>query len=351
MPDPRASSLRRVLLLLVAGAAAVLMGGCGRPGSGRPSGQGPAQPPAAAALPGRAAAGFPLTLKDALGHSVTFPAAPQRIVSMSPPLTETLFALGLGDRIVGVTQFCRVPPEAQKKEQIGGVMDPSEEKIISLKPDVVFATVGNPMAALQSLQKSGLRVFTTDPKTYDQVPESIETLARVCGVPEAGARLARSLRLCAQTVRRDVATVRGAPRARALVILGTDPLFTAGSATFVDDMLTLCGAQNVAGSKAGWYQFSVEMVVAADPQVIILASEHEPGAGEAVTKLQELRRREAWWGVSAVKSGRLGVIHSDLLLQTGPRLGDGLLLLARLIHPELYQPAAGQGSAGHHARP
>lgn len=323
---------RRASLALLT-CALVFASGC-RPAPSAETPPAPAKPAAARPV------GFPLTLKDARGVEVTFPAPPQRIISMCPPLTETLFALGLGDRVVGVTRFCKVPPEAQQKEQIGGIIDPSEEKIVALRPDVVFTTVGNPIEIMRSLEKTGVRVFSVDPKTYKQVCESIETVARICDVPDAGAKVAGDMRRVAEDVRSRAMLSSDIPGA--LLVVWLDPLFVAGPGTFTADMLALCGARNVAAeTKNPWRQFSLEMAVAADPDVIILTTEHAPTSANSQAKLEELRSNKAWRSVKAVKAGRVVVIQGDLVLQTGPRLAQGLQELARSIHPHLYKTLPG----------
>lgn len=293
-----------------------------------------AQPPDA---PQTEAGAWPLTLTDALGKQVVIKAPPQRIVSMSPPITETLFALGLGERIVGVTRFCDYPPAAREKDKVGGIIDPSLEKTVALNPDIVFATVGNPLPVLQALEAGGVTVFAVDPKTYEEACASVETLGRICDAREAATRVAGEMRAAAEEVRARVAGA--ADRPRALFVVWLEPLFVAGPGTFMDDLLSICGAQNVAGDMDNpWKQHSVEMAVAADPEVLVLSAEHAPTADDAQARLAALRRSSAWRGVTAVKTGRIVLVHGDLVMRTTPRLARGLRILAEGIHPELYPP-------------
>lgn len=294
----------------------------------------PKQPPPEPPKPSSA---FPMTVTDARGVAVTFDRAPQRIVSMSPPITETLFALGLGNRVVGVTRFCQFPEAAKTKEQIGGVSDPSTEKIVSLAPDVVFVTVGNPMPVIEALEKAKIRVFSVDPKSYEAVCEAVATLGRICGVPQAGEELSGRMRATAREIAAKVAAIPRDKRPSALLVVWLDPLFVAGPGTYMDDMLQLCGARNAAAeTKNPWKEFSLEMAVAADPEVLVLMAEHTPGAKDEKQMLDKLRASPSWQGVRAVRDGRVRLIHSDLIARTGPRLAEGLQLLARAIHPELF---------------
>jgi iron complex transport system substrate-binding protein len=292
----------------------------------------PAQP-----APPRPVSAFPMTVKDARGVEVTFDKAPQRIVSMSPPITETLFALGLGDRIVGVTRFCQFPEEAKTKEQIGGVSDPSTEKVVSLAPDVVFVTVGNPLPVMEALQKVNIRVFSVDPKSYDGVCEAVATLGRICGVPQAGEKLSGQMLATAHDIAAKVAGIPQDKRPSALLVVWLDPLFVAGPGTYMDDMLKVCGARNAAGeTKNPWKEFSLEMAVAADPEVLVLMTEHTPGAKDEQQMLDKLRANPSWQGVRAVKNGCVRLIHSDLIARTGPRLEEALKRLSQAIHPEIF---------------
>jgi iron complex transport system substrate-binding protein len=331
--------MRRTWCLVVLVAALVALAGC-RSVAPPPE---PA-PPNAVSQPVRAVApAYPLTLTDALGKQVTFKAAPQRIVSLSPPLTESLFALGLGDRVVGVTRFCNWPPEAKQKEKVGGVSDPSTEKIVSLNPDVAFVTVGTPMAVVDALRQGGIGVFSVDPKTYVGVETTLETLGRICGVPEAGKREADKLRAAAESVQKLTRGVPAGKRPRVLFVVWMDPLFVAGPGTFMDDLVSLAAGTNVAAAaKNPWQEYPVEMAVAEDPQVLLVTAEHTPGSRDVEAQVKKLRSSATWRGVSAVKSGRVALINSDLVTRSGPRLAEGLLEVARGLHPELFAAKAGE---------
>ncbi len=323
----------RTVLIAALAVALAVCGGCLSSRTAPPIAPPSAPKPQAAP---ESPATFPLTMTDALGAQVTFRAAPQRIISLSPPLTEILYKLGIGDRVVGVTRFCKVPPAA-RAVPVGGVSDPSLEKIISLNPDAVFVTVGNPRAVVDALRTAGVSVFASDPKTYDQVAAGILTLARVCAVPAEGAKLAEQMRATAARVSAIAARVPATRQPRVLLVVWLDPLFVGGPGTYLDDMIRVCGARNAATpTPNGWKQYSVEMAVAANPQVIILLTEHTPGGGDVATQLQQLRTGKTWRTTEAVKRGRVVLIHSDLLSQTGTNLEQGLLQLAAGIHPDLF---------------
>ena len=341
------SSIGRAGLLLVTSLVSCWLCGCAR----GPSASAPSDAPVKVArtVPPVDAA-FPMTLEDDLGVEVTVQAAPQRIVSMSPPITEILFALGLGDRVVGVTSFCDYPPEAQAKDKIGGIIDPSEEKVVALEPDLIFATVGNPKPVLESFARNGLTVFSVNPDRFDEVSSTLRSVARICGVSQAGERLAGDMESAASEIRDKVAGLDESSKPRALFVVWLDPLHVAGPKTYLDDMLTLCGARNVAAETENpWKQYSVEMAVSANPDVLVIGAHQSVAPEDQKTYIAELRANPQWSTVKAVKSGRIGFIHSDLVSRTGPRLTRGLSQLAAILHPDLFPSTQSQATA--HDRP
>lgn len=315
---------RLPLLLLLPG---LLLCGC----HPRP----PAAPAPAPPAP-RPAAAFPLTASDDLGVSLTLEQAPRRIVSLAPSITEVLFSLGLGDRIVGVTTYCKYPPEARKKQKVGGYVDASEEKVVALAPDLVFATRGNPRAFLDSLRGAGLKVFALQQNSFAEIVASIATVGRLCGVAAAGDKLAGELRGTQEGILARTAALPADRRPRTLMIVSLDPLFVAGPGSYQDDMLTACGARNVANIKQSFGSLSLEAVVAAAPEAIIMSDDEN---GTKMTREQQLRRlgsSPAWRGTPAYRANRVYVLPSAHLSMPGPRLVPGLRELARAVHPDLF---------------
>lgn len=282
--------------------------------------------------------GFPLTLTDALGQPVTLNGPPQRIISLAPSLTEILFALDLGDRVVGVTTFCKYPPEALQKEKVGGYVNPNHEKIVGLAPDVVFATRGTPRSLMEGLRKAGIATFALDQTTFEDVLGSIEQIGLACGVEKRGHELADRLRHVRLEIADKTKALREGQRPRALLVLSLQPLFVAGPGNFQDEMLRDCGARNVSGLQKPFAALSEEAVVQADPQVVVFPSND---SGQTVTKESQLRRLRAsaaWRNVTAVRDGRIIVIDVEHLSVPGPRLELGFRELAAQLHPELFAP-------------
>lgn len=315
--------------------AAVLLGGL----TGCRPTAAPAPPPDPLAQ-GKTA--YPLTVTDDLKTAITVDREPQRLVSLAPSMTEILFALGLGDRVVGVTTFCTYPPEAQQKTKIGGYVNSSEEKIVSLAPDLVFCTRGTPTTFISGLRAAGLKVVAFDEVSMADITRAIRTIGTLCNVVPAANKVAGELDGTLAELKGRTVRLGGPLRPRGLFVVWLDPLFVAGPGSFHDDILTACGVQNVAGLTKPYANLSPEAAIAADPQVLIMTSEHAGSKLSPATVLQRLRGDVVWKNVTAVKNGRVIVIDAGHIAVPGPRLVTGMWEVARAVHPELYADKAGQ---------
>ncbi|HEX7126028.1 MAG TPA: cobalamin-binding protein [Thermodesulfobacteriota bacterium] len=266
---------------------------------------------------------------DDLGREVSLAAAPRRIVSLAPNLTEIVFALGLGDRLVGATDFCDYPPEVSRVPRVGGVASPSAERIVALRPDLVLATTaGNGRDEILALARLGLPVVVSAPRDVDAVARSFELIGRAAGVPDRGLALASAFRGRIDAVRRRVA---GRPRPRTLVVVWPDPIVAAGPSSFVASLLAVAGGVNALSGHGGrlteqYPTLGVESVLALAPEVIVLAA--FPG-----TTIETLDRLGRYPQLPAVRDGRLATIPQDLLIRPGPRLADAAEALAEVLHP------------------
>lgn len=267
---------------------------------------------------------------DDLGRAVALPDAPRRIVSLAPNLTETLFALDLGDRLVGVTDFCDYPEAATRLPRVGGVARPSVERVLALRPDLVLATtVGNGEDETLALARLGLAVVVSAPRDMAGVARSFELAGEAAGVPQRGLALAREFRGRIEAVR---ARVAGRPRPRTLVLVWPDPLVAAGPASFVASLLAVAGGTNVLADAGalrltGQYPtLGVESLLALAPEAIVLAG--YPGRTE-----EGLARLARFDRLPAVRAGRLAAIDQQLLVRPGPRLAAAAEALAKVLHP------------------
>jgi len=252
-------------------------------------------------------------------------------VSHVPSITETIFALGLGEKVVGVSNYCDYPEEAKLKPSIGNYFNPSIERIIELDPDLVL-TDGHSQSIIQ-LDSLGIKYMVLQPEDLDGIFKDIELLGRVTGVEKKAKKLVTEMQ-------NDVAyvlnQVKDAPRVKVFYIIdATDPNnpWTAGPGSLIDFLITMAGGENIAAKAQGaWVQFSLEAVVAADPEIIILPAKH----GTAFTPPEALKEHPSWRETTAVKTDRIYVIDADLVDRSGPRIVQGLKEIASIIHPELF---------------
>lgn len=282
--------------------------------------------PAAASSPA-AAAGGPITVTDDAGVEVTLDAPAARIVSMAPANTEIAFAVGAGDQVVVGTSYDDFPEEAESLPKIGDFADPSVEKIASFEPDLVLAAGGIQDKLRSKLEGLGMQVYVVDPTTYDGVMTTIANVGRLAGVSDEAQQVVDTMKQARSEVQAKVAEL---PAATTFLEIYSKPLMTAGSGTFIDDMIAIAGGTNI-GAQAGpgFPNFSTEVLVQDDPAVYIAdsGSMSEPG---------EIDKRAGFSELTAVKDGHVYVIDDNLIARPGPRLAEGLQALAAMIHPEAF---------------
>ena len=256
---------------------------------------------------------------------------PQRIVSLAPSITETLFALGFGNRLVGVTTYCDYPAEAPSLPKIGGFMSPSLEVIVATRPDLVIGvSSATDPAKVREMERLGLRVTLVSLASVSDILSSMKRISRSLGNPAAGEKLVEKITTQFDQVKKRVAP---APRRRTLLAVGLRPLVAVGGKNFIDELITLAGGENIAGNAAQpWLNLPDEYVVAKAPQVIIEAG-MEAKPGETARHWGDLK------SLPAVKERRVYAYPSDKILRPGPRIGEGLEEIARLVHPECFAEA------------
>jgi len=257
---------------------------------------------------------------------------PQRIVSTAPSVTETLFALGVGDRVVGVTTFCRYPEEARVRPKIGGYSNPSLEAILALKPDLV---VGDAGTLTKRLAELGVPTLEVRPEDLRSIEDTIRAIARRVGVPDRGEALVA--RIAAQRAA-VVRAVAGRPRPRTLLLLGHSAdslasLYAAGPKSFLGEMLEAAGGENVlADVRTPYPRVSVEEVIGRDPDVILSILSPPADATDAAARARRLW--SAYPSLKAVRAGAIRVVADDTIVQPGPRVGEKIKVLARALQGE-----------------
>jgi iron complex transport system substrate-binding protein len=275
-----------------------------------------------------AGAGAAAEVQDMIGRRVAAPPVARRIVSLAPSLTEIMFALGAGEDLVGVTQFCDYPPAATAKPKIGGIYTPNFEAILSLRPDLILATTeGNREEHISGLERLGVPVYVVRPTDFASVLVSVERVGGLLGRRAGAAALVAAMRGAADAVARAVAD---RPRPRVLYVLWGNPLIVPGRDTLITDLIRRAGGDSVTGDEPLAYpRFSLEAALSRQPErVIVAGADHVPVD-------QRLREWEALGLLPAVRQGRVDGVDANLLHRPGPRIVEGLRVLARAIHPEV----------------
>jgi len=276
-----------------------------------------------------------VSVVDDLGDTVSVASPPQRIVSLAPSNTELLFALGLGPRVVGVTEYCNYPSEADTLPEVAGYSVLNLEMVVAAEPDLVVAARGNDFEGVQSLRALGVPILALEIQSVDQLLGAVERLGRLTGNEREATLLSAELGARIEGVRARVE--RAAARPRVMWGSMSEPIYTAGANTLIDDIFKVAGGENLGRRAQGaWPQVSLETVVAWQPEVII-TTYHPSGAGSIETQIGSMRDLDGWRALPAVQNGRVHYIEADHLNRQGPRMIDALEALVELFHPELAE--------------
>jgi len=270
------------------------------------------------------------TRTDDAGRRVEVVENPQRIVSLAPSLTETLFALGLGDRVVGVTDFCDYPAEARSKTRVGGIINPSVETIVSLAPDLVLITrEGNRRETMEALERLGVPVFANSTNDLSDVFRTIRQLGELAGVAERGQRLAADLGRQSAAI---ADAIRPYPARRVLFLVWLQPVVSVGRNSFIEGLLQRSGAESIAEASAQpWPHLSIEDILLSEPEFILI-----PRSSSFAPTRAQLLRLPGWRELKAVRAGRIVYLPATVE-RPGPRLIEVQDVIARAIHPEAFK--------------
>ena len=271
-----------------------------------------------------------LQVTDEMGRQVRVPQPVRRIVSLAPNLTETLFALGAGNLIVGDTDYCDYPAEAKAKTHVGGPVNPSLEQVAALHPDLVLATRNiNREATVQALEQLGIAVYATDARSVEQVLASTERVSRLIAAGDAGGALVAQLRQRLADVRQ---RLTGIEAKSVLFVVWQSPLISVGRDTFLADALRLAGARSVIDTPQDWPNINLEEIVRLQPEYLVFASDQP---AEAQRDIAELRHRRGWQDLEALRRDRV-IVLTEGINHPSPRLVDAIEQLARALHPERF---------------
>lgn len=269
-------------------------------------------------------------LTDEIGRKVKIPHSAKRIISLAPSITEILFALGLNEEIAAVTAFCDYPEAALNKPKIGGFINPSIEKIVSLKPDLIIAIRdGNRWETIHRLNELGFPVYVVDPKNFDGVMRTIRNIGEIVEKPGASVRIIRNMVTRKENI---LNLTQSLSKPRVFFQVGDAPIITVGRGTLANDLIRLAGGENISEDEPVNYPlYSIETVMLKAPEVIIISSmESKRDCMSLIKKWQD------WKNIPAIKRKSIYVIDSNLVDRPTPRIIEGLEAMVKMIHTESF---------------
>jgi len=279
--------------------------------------------------------GFPVTLIDDLGYTITLTEKPERIISLAPANTEILFALGLEENVIGVTEYCNYPSEAEDKEKIGSYTTPNIEKIVNLNPDLVLAAYGNPTGTVEALKRFNLTVVGLNARNLDEILYNLRLVGEITGRSANASVLVADMVQRIEVLDERMSNLKDEERPKILHIIWHDPIWVAGKGTFEDELIKRSGGVNIAPVE-GYRALSLEKLIELNPGVIITPS--GSGMGCTLTNFcyEYIMGEPRLRSIEAVRTERVYVINADIVCRACPRIVDALEEMARMTHPELY---------------
>lgn len=274
----------------------------------------------------KAAVSFPLTIKDSKGTEIKIEKEPEKVVSLAPNITEMIFALGKGDKLVGRTTYCDYPEEAKKVQEVGTLQKPNIEKIVELKPDLVIVSTHFKDEVGKKFEELGIKVIAlySDDK-FDGVYDSINTLGKILNASSKAEEVVSGMKKKIETVEGKVKG-KNTPSVYYVVGFGKGGDFTSTGETFIHQMITMAGGDNIAKDTQGW-KYSKEKLIEKNPEIIILPEYFKA----------EFSSTEGYKDLNAVKNNKVFVIDNNLLDRQGPRAAQGVEELAKILHPEAFK--------------
>lgn len=274
-----------------------------------------------------------ITYTDDLGRNVTIKGYPQRIISLSPSNTEMVFALGLDDRLIGVTIYDNYPEAAKSKPQVSEYSNVDVEKIVSLQPDLILADEIHKSDVVPALEKLGITVLVIRPGTVDHIIADIELIGKITGKTKEAGDLAANMRQRVKTVIDKSAKLTAAEKPSVLYVTWHDPIWTAGGNVIISDLLNMVGATNIGSDLDGYATITLETVIERNPEVIIVMS----SMGDQNASLDYIKQEPRLQATDALKNKQVYIIDADIFGRTSHRIVNGLEELAKITHPELFK--------------
>jgi len=279
------------------------------------------------ALPGNLKAG---SVTDQIGRKMIVPDNPQSIIALAPSITEIIYDLGQERRLVGVTQYSTYPPEAESLPRVGSYVRLDIEKIVALKPDLCFAIKdGNPKHIVDTIVSLGIPVYVINPRNLEEIMDTITRLGSLLQAEKSASELVSDMEKRIEQVKAQVR--KGDHRPRVFFQIDAEPLFSAGTDTFIHELIKLAGGINTTAGPVSYPRYSWEDIIVLQPEIVVISS-----MAGGLTPEYLLKSWKQWDLLSAVKNDRIYVVNAELFDRPTPRLVDGLEVIAAIIHPELF---------------
>ncbi|WP_192930264.1 ABC transporter substrate-binding protein [Alkaliphilus pronyensis] len=281
---------------------------------------------------------YPLVITDGLGNQVTINSKPEKFISIAPSQTEILYALGLGDKLVAVSDYCDYPAEAQDMEKVGSSWTTNSERIIELNPDIVFVYGEGQPEAIQQLEAAGITIVKYMPETIEEILETIAVIGEIADEEERAQKLIEEMENKRDEI---IAKVKDKPKKKVFYQVWDEPLMTAGPGSFIDELIVLAGGENIASDAEGAYpQFSVEVLVERNPEIYIApahTSEKSLLTEEEELQLKNnIKARPGYSNIAAIKNDKIELLEPNVVSRPGARIIEALELIAKAIHPDAF---------------
>lgn len=266
---------------------------------------------------------YPLTIKDSYEREVTIDKEPEKVISIAPNITETIFALEKGEKLIGRTEYCDYPEEVKKVQSIGTLTKPNIEKITELKPDLIVASTHFKKETLKKFEELGMKVIVLyGEESFDGAYETIEKVGTVLNAQDKAEEVVSNMKKKVEEVKINK------PSVYYVVAYGKGGDYTAGKGTFIGQMIEMAGGKNAADDVEGW-KYSLERLIEKNPDILICSKRFDTKKG--------IENTNGYKDLDAVKNGRLYEIDDSLISRQGPRLAEGLEELAKIIHIEAFK--------------
>lgn len=271
---------------------------------------------------------FPVIVTDVYGNKITIEKKPEKIVALAPSIVEVLYKLGLEDSIVGVTDFCDYPQEANTKTKVGGFNGVSIEKVLELKPDLVLAGSGS-KEVFEKLADLKINVLVVEARTMEQITDTFMMIGKAVGAEDKAKAFADEVTGRINNIKEKV---KGANKVKSYYVLsfGKEGNWTGGRGTFMSELINMAGGENIADDTESWVEYSTEKLVEKNPDIILLSDMVANGNKDI------LDTENGYKETNAVKNDKVMIMDDNLVQRPGPRIADGLELIAKAIHPEIF---------------